>query len=799
MLKKITLLFVAFCAYSTVTLSQNFNFTLQGTLPYPNDALSNIWGWWDGAGNEYALVGSESGLSIVDVTNPTTPTELFLISGPNSIWREIRTHSHYAYVTTEGGGGVTIVDLSQLPSAAPSYQYTGDGVIAGQLDNIHSLHIDNGYLYLHGSNLFNGTTIICDLNVDPINPTYVSNIGTTYVHDGMASGNYYYPCHIYDGFFSIVDVTNKSNPITLNTQITPGQFTHNSWLSTNLQTLFTTDEVSNSYLTSYDVSNPNNITELDRMQITPGSQSIVHNTYVIEKNGTDYAVSSWYKDGTAIADVERPDNIVFIGWFDTYVQGTGNGFSGAWGVYMYLPSGNVLVSDINNGLYVLTPTYVRACYLEGTVTDSVSGLPINNALVEILTTGISKNSKINGEYKTGYYQSGTYNVRFSRGGYITKTISGVNFTNGVVTNLDVQLVPLNQSMTLTGQVIDFANGNPVPNATVSFVNTSFSYNATADAAGNFTIPGFFVGSYDFVAGKWGYINQCGNVSIVPGGTNTIALNKGYYDDFALDFGWTNTGATNDWERGEPIGTTTFGGNPANPDDDSNNDCLDQAYVTGNAAGGPADHDVDPNDGIVTLTSPAFDLTNYVNPIIKYERWFVNAALNGNQPNDEMNVKLTNGTTTITLENLLPASAGNGTWVNQSWTINPLITPTANMQIIVETFDNPPGSIVEGGFDKFEVIEGPASVSYLKDNIASINVSPNPFEEHLLINYSIADGNIANAFIKISDVAGKTIIKENLTTSSGTLIVSNKLNSGIYFVNIQTSGGVSSALKVVKTK
>lgn len=799
MLKRIYLLLTVLCLF-TFSNAQNFNFTLQGTLPYPSDALSNIWGWWDNAGNEYALVGTESGLSIVDVTNPTTPTELFLIPGPSSIWREVRTHDHYAYVTTEGGGGLTIVDLSQLPTAAPYTQYTGDGAIAGQLDNIHSLHIDDGYIYLHGSNLFNGTAIICDLNADPWNPTYLSNIGGTYVHDGMARGNYYYPCHIYQGEFAVVDVTNKSNPSTINAQPTPGLFTHNSWLSTNSQVLFTTDEVQNSFLTSYDVTNPNNISELDRMQVTPGSQSIIHNTYVIEKNGTDYAVSSWYKDGTAIADVERPDNMVFIGWFDTYVQGGGNGFNGAWGVYMYLPSGNVLVSDIDNGLYVLTPTYVRACYLEGIVTDSITGLPINNALVEILNTNITKNSKITGDYKTGYYQSGNYDIRFSRNGYVTKTITGVSLANGVVTNLNVQLAPIGISVTLNGQVIDNANGNPVPNALVNFVNTSFTYNTTADALGNFSIPGFFVGSYDYVAGAWGYISECGNITInTGGGANTIALDKGYYDDFALDFGWTNTGAANDWTRGEPIGTTTNGGNPANPDFDSNTDCLDQAYVTGNAAGGAADHDVDPNDGTVTLTSPVFDLSNYINPYISYERWFVNAALNGNQPNDEMNVKLTNGITTVTLENLLPSSPGNGSWIVSNWQVNQLITPTANMQVMVETFDNAPGSIVEGGFDKFMIVEGPASVANVKDQIASINVSPNPFESFISINYSLLNGNCSGSFLRLTDIAGKEMMRENLTSVAGTLIVNKRLNAGIYYVNVVTKEGTSSSLKIVKTK
>jgi len=43
---------------------------------------------------------------------------------------------------------------------------------------------------------------------------------------------------------------------------------------------------------------------------------------------------------------------VEVGYFDTYTPSNSAGFNGAWGVYPFLPSGNILVSDINSGLYV---------------------------------------------------------------------------------------------------------------------------------------------------------------------------------------------------------------------------------------------------------------------------------------------------------------------------------------------------------------------------------------------------------------------------------------------------------------
>ena len=43
-----------------------------------------------------------------------------------------------------------------------------------------------------------------------------------------------------------------------------------------------------------------------------------------------------------------------IAFFDTFPENDDSSFSGAWSVYPYLPSGNILVSDIQNGLFVLT-------------------------------------------------------------------------------------------------------------------------------------------------------------------------------------------------------------------------------------------------------------------------------------------------------------------------------------------------------------------------------------------------------------------------------------------------------------
>ena len=205
---KLRVLFSALMLIASLAYSQNKNLTLRSQKTYAGD-LSNIGGIAVN-GAEYALVGWEFGLSIVDVTDPDSIFEVINIPGAQSIWREVKTHNNYAYVTTEASGdGLIIVNLNYLPDSAPYKHYYGDGAINGQLNTIHALHIDAGYVYLWGSSLFGGCGVICDLNNDPWNPNYVGNTSgadPNYIHDGYIRNNTLYGAHVYDGYFSIMDV-----------------------------------------------------------------------------------------------------------------------------------------------------------------------------------------------------------------------------------------------------------------------------------------------------------------------------------------------------------------------------------------------------------------------------------------------------------------------------------------------------------------------------------------------------------------------------------------------------------------
>ncbi|MFN0034640.1 MAG: choice-of-anchor B family protein [Saprospiraceae bacterium] len=483
-------------------MAQNLNTTFRHKISYPGQTLANVWGHV-ADGKEYALVGGAQGLIILDITNPDAPQQIAQIPGPNNLWKEIKTYQNYAYIVSEGGQGIQIVNLAGLPSPTlPSKFYKGDGVILDQLNKIHALHIDEtkGFLYAWGGELFGGAAKIFDLKPDPYNPVYVGKYDQLgYVHDGYVDNDTMYSGHIYAGQFAIVNMADKSAPELINTQTTPGAFTHNTWLANDRRTIFATDEVNNSFLSAWDVSDPTDIKLLDKIQSNPGSNSMVHNTYIRD----NWAVTSWYKDGFTIVDITRPDNLVQVGNHDTYPSEQGGGSAGCWGVYHNFPSGTIIASNINVGgageLWIVTPNYVRACYLEGKITDAITGNPLQGAQIQVVGTNplLQESSATNGIYKTGQEAEGYYKVLVSKPGY-QDFETFVYLQRGEVVVLDVPLFP-NGLLHVSGTVIRHKDSLPVEGAKVWLYGGPNFASATTDAVGAFSIQNVAPGTYYVVA------------------------------------------------------------------------------------------------------------------------------------------------------------------------------------------------------------------------------------------------------------------------------------------------------------
>ncbi len=403
------------------------------------DEANDIWGYVDSMGNEYAIIGLRNSTDIVDVTDPDNPVKLHSIPGPNSTWRDIKTWQEYAYVTNETGNGLLIIDLTGLPNNIA----TKETNFGAEMATAHNIFIDEkGFAYMFG---FNDSVrsiptdqrgaYIIDLRNDPWNPTYAGRYASAYVHDGYVRGDTMWTSQVYAGNFAAVDVTVKANLVVLANQETPSRFTHNSWLTDDGKYLVNSDEVSSGYISFYDVSDLDNITETDRYQSVPGSGLIPHNAFVLG----DFIIVSYYKNGVVILDATKKNNVIEVGGYDTSPFIASDGFNGCWGVYPYLPSGNIIASDIEEGLFVFTPDFKRGCYLEGNVTRSSTSANLNSVKVDIIGTNNFSITNYDGEYLTGVGQEGEYDVRFSRAGCSTQIFTNITLSAGQTIILDANL------------------------------------------------------------------------------------------------------------------------------------------------------------------------------------------------------------------------------------------------------------------------------------------------------------------------------------------------------------------------
>ena len=327
--------------FPIVISAQALNTELVGHLAYDQD-LNDIWGYVASDGTEYALVGTYTGTSIVDVsTDPGNPTEVAFISGQDSKWRDIKTYDHYMYVGTEASQGIQVVDIQDPPNAQLVYTWTG-------VTSSHNIFQADGYLYVVGAD---GDDLhILDLS-NPAQPVKVGGWNGEYLHDVYVRGDYAYGCGINptipDTSIYIIDISDKTNPTTV-TGWTYSGAAHSCWLTEDGNFLITADEMTGGHIKIWDISDFNNINMVSEWMADDGLPASVHNVFVRD----DYIYASHYVLGLQVIDISDPYNPVTAGYYDTYPDSSGL-YEGAWGTYPFTESCYAYVSDISNGLFVV--------------------------------------------------------------------------------------------------------------------------------------------------------------------------------------------------------------------------------------------------------------------------------------------------------------------------------------------------------------------------------------------------------------------------------------------------------------
>ncbi len=297
------------------------------------------WGYTTADGRRFALTGTSEGLSIVEVTDPAAARVVALIPGEHSLWREVRTYRHWAYVTTEAKTGLDIVDLGDpdRPVKVRTWSET--------FTSAHSLWIDEerGLLYANGSS--NGMRVL-DLEPDPENPRDVGGFDGFYLHDSYSRGDLLFAAAINDGFLSLLDVSDPGAIVEIDRFFTGGRFTHNAWPTDDGRYLFTTDERPARPMEGWDLQGAPSPRKVSEYIARP--TGLPHNV-MIDGNRL---VLSHYTDGVRLLDIADPEQPVEIGFYDTF-EGPDENFEGAWGAYIFPASNLIVVSDISGGLFVV--------------------------------------------------------------------------------------------------------------------------------------------------------------------------------------------------------------------------------------------------------------------------------------------------------------------------------------------------------------------------------------------------------------------------------------------------------------
>lgn len=359
-MKKIALLLLF--ALPMLASAQPAQATLLGhwtdpTIPpttWYNNPFNEIWGFTHG-GREYGVIGSTAGMSFFDVTNPENPKEKFRVpgdaTGPGIIHRDFKDWRGYLYaVCDEGASKLQVIDLNQLPDTVRVVYASNEFA-----STAHNLYIDTAQarLYLLGAS---GNTVCLDIS-NPATPKLLAKypgngLNLPYVHDAYIQNHIGIMNCGSDGLW-VVDFSAPTQPVLLGTMTNyPGAgYNHSGWMSADGRHYILCDETHGSPVKMVDMSDFSDLKVISSINAGSFSGQIPHNAIVRE----NLFFVSYYYDGLQVFDISDPFAPKRVLYYDTYPGANQNSYAGSWGVNPMLPSGNILLSDMQSGFWVFGP------------------------------------------------------------------------------------------------------------------------------------------------------------------------------------------------------------------------------------------------------------------------------------------------------------------------------------------------------------------------------------------------------------------------------------------------------------
>ena len=381
---------------------------------------TDCWGWRDGNGTDYAIMGTLGGISFF---NASTLEFIQTVQGPDfdglcgAFWRDMATYDHYCYAVSECPGtnqGLMVIDMQYLPDSVvllnvlPVRPFDP---IYGSWYWSHNLSIDTveGYLYTESRGIYDepDDTIPQQIAIhnlsDPANPVFDTIFTLDYyngdIHDMYVMNDTMYLAEGGPSSFSIWDMTNKSSPTFITRWFTPtGGLAHNIWPTVDRTHVVTTEETPGKTVKIWNIENLDSIKVVGEY-LAPNNMA--HNAHV--ENDTLYL--SHYESGMAIVDITDPTNPTEVALFDTWPTENPS-FNGCWGVFPHTGNDLVYAANTDNVLIILSKRHVVLG--DTMVVEHALGGAGNSVRVRVNAT----NSMLAPNYTVPFGWAGSMNLTF---------------------------------------------------------------------------------------------------------------------------------------------------------------------------------------------------------------------------------------------------------------------------------------------------------------------------------------------------------------------------------------------------
>lgn len=320
-----------------------------------NVRYNECWGFVQN-GEEYAVIGSTEGTHFFRINADDHFEEVGFIAGKyqnaNVIHRDFKLYQHYIYsVCDEGASSLQIIDISTLPDSVYLAVEFPD-----EITRAHNLTIDtlNALLYVSLPQYsISGLQYQKRFRVysltDPLNPIMLWDApsGFPYVHDCFVRNNIAY-LNCGDDGLRVYDFTTPASPVYLqNLSFYQDQgYNHQGWMTPDGTRYVFGDENNSKRLKLCSVNENHEINIESYFGTNYNEGSVPHNCMLSDR----FAYVAYYNEGLRIYDISGTPKEV--AWYDTYPDDSEFKMNGAWGVYTELPSGRIIVSDRQYGLFL---------------------------------------------------------------------------------------------------------------------------------------------------------------------------------------------------------------------------------------------------------------------------------------------------------------------------------------------------------------------------------------------------------------------------------------------------------------